>query len=535
MGRALKITEWNREFEIWLLPEAACLQCLKAWRNNELSSSFESFDTKELRALIEAQKEAMIVDQHAMPRRIDRLTGHTREHVLNQHPACGRHGITKVGREHASEMMFPMHNCNGAFRRLSTEGLKHAVADLVDSHIGLVRNISELRSDSPMSGASARLRPLAGPQDLEYGHGRSGMPNADRITAVAEAVERWGGFKPWPEVEVVTASRIALGDSAVDPRSFILNDNDPDLSHWRKYDDDTEYEWVWGWSVRRKAPLLVPLQLAYYGVTNPIGGRFVYEISNGCAGGGSVCEAALYGLLEVIERDAFLTSWHSSRPLNDISKDVLDSWGRGLVARLSAEGVNVSMLDVGCGLPGHAVAIEILDTAGRYLPRIVQAAAAHPDPTTACTAALQEAAGMLGIYGEEEHETRRLRAEALLSEPESVLTMHDHVAQGDSPLAWATKAFRRSGHTVVPVRGSERDAHELFEEYARATLHHAADIIIIDQSYSPARDRGLHTVKVLAPGLHSMTFGKKRARLSGDRLALFAPQHEWRLEPHLFP
>ena len=531
----MSIVEWNQGAETWLLPEGACLECLKAWRMNELSRDWGDPPARHVRPLVDAHKAAMAADPDARPRRIDSLTGQAREHTLNRHPGCDRHDVQAMGRTHAGVMLSRGDEANGGMRRLSAGELKQAVAGLVDSHIGLVRGIAEFRNDSPMSGASARLRPLAGPQDIEYGHGRSGMPAADRVTAVAEAVERWGALRPWRGVEIVKASRNELGDDAVDPRDFILNDEDPGLASWRPYDEAAEYEWMWGWSARRGAPVLVPLQLVHFGISNPLGGRFAYEISNGCAGGGSVGEAALYGLLEVIERDAFLTSWHSSRPVDEISIDVLDDWGRGIVARLSGEGVEVSLLDIGCGLPGHAVAAEIRETTGRYLPWVSQTAAAHPDPVKACAAALQEGAGMLGVYDAEERAKRRLEAEALLMAPETVLTMHDHAAQGNAPSELDSKTFRRSGRMIAPARVRERDAHDLFEEYASATLAHAKDVIVVDQSYTPARERGLHTVKVLAPGLHSMTFGHKRARLSADRLALFAPRGGWRLEPHLFP
>jgi ribosomal protein S12 methylthiotransferase accessory factor len=531
----MSIVEWNQGTETWLLPDGACLECLKAWRGNELSRGWGDPPAKHLRSLISAHKAALAVTPGARPRRIDWLTGQAREHTLNRHPGCDRHGVKAMDRTHAKGMLSRGGEAHGGMRRLSGGELKHAITGLVDSHIGLVRGITEFRNDSPMSGASARLKPLAGPQDVEYGHGRSGSPTADRVTAVAEAVERWGAFRPWRGVELVEASWRDLGDDAVDPRDFILNDEDPDLANWRPYDEAAQYQWVWGWSVRRSAPVLVPLQLVYFGVKNPLGGRFVYEISNGCAGGGSVGEAALYGLLEVIERDAFLTSWHSSRLVDEISLNVLNDWARGVIARLSGEGVEVSLLDIGCGLPGHAVAAEIRDTTGRYLPWISQTAAAHPDPAKACAAALQEGAAMLGVYDVEERAKRRQQAEALLMAPETVLTMHNHAAQGNSPWALGSKAFRRSGNTIAPIRACERDAHALFDEYASATLAHAKDVIVVDQSYTPARERGLHTVKVLAPGLHSMTFGHKRARLSADRLKIFAPHWEWRMEPHLFP
>lgn len=531
----MTVKEWNQGAETWLLPDGACLECLKAWRSNTLSVETGDPLPGHLRALVEAHKAAMERGSAALPRRIDALTGAAHEHRLNRHPACEAHPVEPLGRAHAARMLERTGASPGRMRRLSRSDLAAAVEDLVDSHIGLVRGLTEHRNESPMSGASAQLRPIDGPQDIEYGHGRSGMPTADRLTAVAEAVERWAGFRPFRGVEIVEGSRRSLGEDAVDPREFILNDHDPDLANWRPYDEDIRYHWVWGFSVRQQAPVLVPIQLVYFGIGNPPGGRFTYEISNGCAGGGSVGEAALFGLLEVIERDAYLTSWHSNRALDAIDPAIFDDWTRGVIARLGGEGLEVSLLDAGCGLPGFAVVAEIVDRTGRYLPWISHAAAAHPDPAQACAAALQECAGMLGVYDDAERDARGEEGEMLVDAPERVRSMEDHAAQGNASAAIERKAFRRSGTVVTPGSVAERDAHDLFDEYAAATLDHASDVIVVDQSYSPVRERGLHTVKVLAPGLHSMTFGHRRTRLSEDRLARFAPRSKWRLEPHLFP
>lgn len=58
---------------------------------------------------------------------------------------------------------------------------------------------------------------------------------------------------------------------------------------------------------------MVPQWLAYY--SSPCRQGFVYETSNGCALGGSLEEAVLYGMLEVVERDSFLLTWYAQLPL----------------------------------------------------------------------------------------------------------------------------------------------------------------------------------------------------------------------------
>jgi len=58
---------------------------------------------------------------------------------------------------------------------------------------------------------------------------------------------------------------------------------------------------VWGYSCATADLWLVPEILTYYHSTEPRHGS-VQECSNGCASGGSMVEAILFGLLELIER-----------------------------------------------------------------------------------------------------------------------------------------------------------------------------------------------------------------------------------------
>ena len=141
---------------------------------------------------------------------------------------------------------------------------------------------------------------------------------------------------------------------AIDPRGFTLHT--PAQSReagyeYLAYSDTLEFNWVWAFSVRRRAPVLIPEQLAYYRLHDtPLGpqNRFVYESSNGCAVGGCLEEAILYGLLEVLERDAYLVNWYGRYLPVEISlQDVADETIRLSLARASAQGLIVRVFDIG--------------------------------------------------------------------------------------------------------------------------------------------------------------------------------------------
>ena len=79
------------------------------------------------------------------------------------------------------------------------------------------------------------------------------------------------------------------------------------------FDPERPINWVWGYSFSQKRPILVPEILAYYSLGD--GDGFVYETSNGGALGGSLEEANLYGIFEVVERDSFLMTWYGQLPI----------------------------------------------------------------------------------------------------------------------------------------------------------------------------------------------------------------------------
>ena len=83
--------------------------------------------------------------------------------------------------------------------------------------------------------------------------------------------------------------------TAYSPRSYETDD------HLTPFDPDRTIPWVTGYSLRDKRPVLVPVRLAFYGWDGD-SELFAFECSNGCASGGDITEAILFGLLELIER-----------------------------------------------------------------------------------------------------------------------------------------------------------------------------------------------------------------------------------------
>ena len=461
------------------------------------------------------------------------------DHALTPHPDCRFCCPAEIGAPDAvvRTMRRPLPPAPAAaWRAASAADLTSRIVPLAfDRRCGLVRKIE--RTTLRLTAiAAASVYPSRTPAAIERGFGRSGRRTDDTGLAVVEALERYAGTLPRERTRIVRGSYAGLADRAIDPRHFILPAPDQRSGHAHAdtdYHPQRRYDWVWAYSFRRDDAVLVPLQLAYHGagaLKTVEGGCFAQEVSNGAAAGATLREAAFHGLLEVVERDAFLTNWYARRAVSRVSfLEGDDPHVHAVAARLSAEGATLEVLDVGADIPVACLAVRITHRRSRTEPAVLFAAAAHVDPARALRAALAEATTMIGDGVGIDHDQARARGRALLADPSLVRTMADHVDQG-----WPNEAIERCAFAIAPGEKAWRDIfspfniagpHRLDDALSQlvgtalATCH---DVLVVDQSFEPYAGNRLAFAKVLAPGLLPMTFGHANRRVSMDRLARVA-------------
>ncbi|WP_158685730.1 TOMM precursor leader peptide-binding protein [Streptomyces purpureus] len=345
---------------------------------------------------------------------------------------------------------------------------------------------------------------------------------------VLEGLERYAGMRPRSRVTAVVGSLKQFGSDAVDPREVGLYSEafhraNPRV---RPFDPDREIPWVWGWSLRDRTPRLVPEVLTYYhapGLEN----RFVQESSNGCASGGSVVEAALFGLLEVVERDAFLLSWYGRQPLPEL--DVSGSTRpetRAMVDRLALYGYRARFFDTRVTFP-IPVVTAVAERFDGGTGRMCFGAGASLDPEAALASALCEiATDAVNLPGRTERDEARLRAMA--ADFSLVTALHDHPLvygvpemgrHADFLLRAASPAAPRAVDSLrwpdASGRISSGDLTQDLERCVAAVAAEGFDVVAVDQTMPEQRALGLHTVSVLVPGLLPIDFGHARQRALG--------------------
>lgn len=384
--------------------------------------------------------------------------------------------------------------------------------------------------------------------------GRSHSYADSELTAILEGLERYCGISPRGKRTVVSGSYSHLHTAALDPFKVGFHAKEmyeqPDFP-FMPFEPDSPMEWVWGYSFLQERPILVPSLLAYYSPS--YGGGFAYEISNGCAIGGSLEEAILYGIFEVIERDSFLMTWYARLRVPRL--DLSSSGDRELslmIQRLTAVSgyeVNLYNTTMENGIPS----IWALAKGGSgHRVNLICAAGAHLDPVRAAKSALHELAGTIPM-AEQRWRERGSEAESMFNDSFLVQLMEDHsllysLPQAEERLHFlldedrSVRTFNEEFHTMSAHEDLTDDLKQVIQVFRNLQM----DIIVVDQSSSETLRNGLHCVKVLIPGMLPMTFGHHLRRVTGLDRILEVPMklgyadHRLTMEelnpyPHPFP
>lgn len=384
--------------------------------------------------------------------------------------------------------------------------------------------------------------------------GRSHSYADSELTAILEGLERYCGLMPRGKRTVVRDSFAHLGSQCLNPLSVGVHAPDqynrPDFP-FLPFDEEREMPWVWGYSLQKQKPILVPELLAYYSLGG--GEGFVYETSNGCAVGGSLVEAILHGVFEVMERDAFLLTWYARLPISRIEiEDVDDCELKWMAARFEAvTGYELLLFDM---TMEHGVPCiwSMARNKKRDGARLICSAGAHLDPLRAVKSAIHELAGSFPDFSER-YQAHRNQSLKMLDDPFLVQDMAHHSLLYGLPEAEERLGFllNQSGGATPfasrfhpPVR--HEDLTEDLQDVLRTLTALDLDVIVVDQTTPELKQQGLYCVKTLIPGMLPMTFGYHLTRLEGLTRVLTVPmklgyserplrRDELNPHPHPFP
>ncbi|MET8626333.1 TOMM precursor leader peptide-binding protein [Kitasatospora sp. NPDC004669] len=481
---------------------------------------------------------------------VDLTTLHASEVPLLPEPLCP-HCAERRSSERALTLVPRIAATTAGHRLRTPASYRLPAAALANPVCGVLggRVSTDLTSPTTAPAAGAVLmRTHSGLSDMTWS-GKANTFRASRDLALLEGLERYAGTHRRHRRPPLRASYDALvrrGTAVLDPRD--CGEYAPETyraeADLRPFDPAAEIPWVRGHSLRSGRPVLVPLRLAYY-CEGSAEDAFVDECSNGCAIGSCLEEAVLSGLLELIERDAFLLAWYGRPPLTEID---LDACGGDTVPamldRARLQGYHLRAFDTRADLPIPVVTSLAVRRDGG--PGTLSfAAAAALDPMTAIENALAETLTYLPQLPARVLDRKR-QLSGMARDFNLVRALPDHSALFGLPEmahhadGYLHPAARRRPQELYADWERERPRSEDLLDavwYCRDALVHAGhDVIVVDQTSPEQHGLGLSTIRALVPGLLPMDFGWSRQRaLHLPRLHRFLPPgRAAHLVPHPF-
>ncbi|WP_433390856.1 TOMM precursor leader peptide-binding protein [Micromonospora sp. KLBMP9576] len=449
---------------------------------------------------------------------LDSVTLRGAHHEVRARPQCPRCGDPGIERERAFRPV-PLRSrptlsrSGGGHRALAPEQVLHDYGHLVSPVSGVVKEITRdgrgpAFFNSFRSGPNLATTTRSNADQMRFAlraeNGGKGVTAVHaEVSALCEAIERHSAYFHGDEARV-SGSYTELADTAVHPDDCLLFDKRQyaDRARWNAtcspfqyvcapFDEAAVTSWTPVWSLTGQRHRLLPTSMLYFNVPQQHGGLTLCADSNGNAAGGSLEDALLQGLLELVERDAVALWWYNRTRAPAVD---LDSFGdrwidelREVYAGLHRE---VWVLDVSSdvGIPTMAALSRRTD---KRCEDIMFGFGAHPDPRVALIRALTEMNQLMpavaevgddGGYG--------------WSDPDAVRWWRTATWAGDAYLRPdpAVPARRLADYRHAPTGDLLQDVRAVQHRLEALGL----DVLVLDQTRP---DVGLPVVKAIVPGM----------------------------------
>lgn len=448
-------------------------------------------------------------------------------------------------------------------QRLSTAGrarlsrLLGLWPDLVDAKVGIIQEVSEVPPDEDEPNFFHYLSTSCDTSAFATlaNFKNNGGVSTDRYTAMAKAigegVERYCSAI-FDYRDLVLSSYRDLSRRAAHPDTFALYRPEqfggPGFP-WKPFTVDAPVLWTAGVSLVDGQETLVPAAMVYVPFHYLRSGRdtpICQPISTGLASGCSYAEAALGGLCEAVERDAFTIMWQAGMSRPRIRPDTLPDRAADLVGRFRAVDVDVEVVDITTDIDLPTILTVALGSATTS-PAVAVAAATDPSPHVALGKSLEELAHTRKFARQLMQYTPEVPVEVEAGHP-GISEQRDHLrlycSQDARPFAefmWSSPETRDFSAVVDRSGGSAEAGLRAAVEAVAAV---GCDAVAFDLTTPDIADLGLSVVRVVVPGAHPLFMGHRTRALGGHRLAAVPgrlgsgarwPGHLDNPYPHPFP
>lgn len=423
-----------------------------------------------------------------------------------------------------------------------TDDLIPGAGKLVDPRYGIVRGLvrEPVRPSEPFIHRFIAHRcshtVFSDGDALKDAEGGCAFDEDDAINAaIGEAVERYCG-SVYSDEDLLEASYDELDRPAVSPEQVVNFSQEQreqaDLDDLLAGAGDTIR-----WGVCQDPAgrdVLVPAQLIYVSYDMSDEPFIRRPISTGMAAGQDLEAARLGGMLESIERDAFMIHYLTRSRLPHIERAGLDPEVRDRIEYVEGHGLELVLLDARTDIGVPTVIALLLDD--RYQPHVSVAAAADITVDDAVLGALEEVL-----------QTRSLQvtlvAEEKLEEYETdtITTMQEREAYWSRPDRMDDLGFWTEDRTHRDPATIDAETADGYEDVIDAVQQAGLEVCFADLTTPDVADLGLHVSNAVIPGLQPLYLSERYRYWGGDRLRAvpdrcgYASDQTINQVPHPFP
>jgi ribosomal protein S12 methylthiotransferase accessory factor len=353
-------------------------------------------------------------------------------------------------------------------------------------------------------------------RQLPIGWGK-GLTRPDAIlSAVGEAIERYSASLPDPTRIVWRRPRDLKGD-VLDPREFALYAEEQYRRKgfpYARFNAAIQQPWVGGTWLDGGGEVWVPAVFAFLSLQLRAEQWIVRETSNGLASWTDGDQAALHAVLELVERDAFLSAWMTATPGRAVTlDDALDPLLRRVLDAVEALGAAIEVFT----LPTSACGTTVLCLArgdGQQYPGATIALAADLDPAAALRGAILE----LGQTAPHLRRMMQSRAIAIPAREADVRGMLDHAAYYFSADRATAFDFLRGAGTISVAELTNRARPRTLAACTAALRKAKVRVALVDVTSPDVATGPFRVVRAVSPDLQPLSYGYGFERLPVDRV-----------------
>jgi ribosomal protein S12 methylthiotransferase accessory factor len=402
---------------------------------------------------------------------------------------------------------------------------------LVDPRVGVVQRIEEgpIDNDDPQFfhyySRSCDTAAFGSASNFRENGGVSTSRYVAIAKALGEAVERYcAAIYDLKDLPLARYRDLSL--KAVHPSCMTVYREDQFRQSgfpWAPFTEDSLVRWTEGVSLHSGEHVLLPAAAVYLPFDyskSPGTAPILQPISTGLACGASFEDAAVSGLSEAFERDAFAIMWQARMCMPRMLVASLPRSATDVVRRFETAGIDVELVNISSDF-GVSTILSFALTRTTASPALAVAAATDLSPERAVIKSLEELAHTRKYSKRLQLDMAPLDIRADDGHP-NVRGNQDHLrfywpqfAKTFAEFAWSSpETCDFETLSDLSTGQPQKDLRVLVERAAAAGL----DPIACDVTTSDIRSLGLRVVRVVVPGLHPLCMGHGNRALATRRL-----------------